>query len=435
MEPMSSQSITDQSNPSEPVVPSLEVWRQQLAWRLLRALVVVGGLAAAMGVYQAYVEAMFWQIPPRLGFYGLLVVVALWRRVSYQVRALVIIGVFGAFGAFNLTQFGVHGESPLFLLSATLAAALFFGRRGGWLALAGAMVIFLGVGWAFTSGAIVVYYPGTTVPRSADWEGWVLITLVFLALDLGLMYAQGYLLARLTAALSQSHHLALDLEAERAGLAQQVTERMRNAELAWQETEAARRRLAEEVWLTVGQAQLNDRMRGEQELTALADNVLRQLCRYLEVPVGALYLREGDAVRLIGRYAYKPRPDHPDRFRIGEGVVGQAAQDGELRVISDLPADTLPVMSGLGQVLPYYLVLAPFAYEGQLSGVVELAGFAELEALQLEFLRRVLESLAVAFNTAQNRAQINELVAELQSQAQELRTQELAMITRDHAHP
>lgn len=241
---------------------------------------------------------------------------------------------------------------------------------------------------------------------------------------MGLEYTQGYLLDHLGAALDWSQRLSHNLEVERAGLEQQVTERTHNAETAWREAEAARQRLAEEVWLTVGQAQLNDRMRGEQELATLADNVLRQLCRYLEVPVGALYLREGDAVRLIGRYAYQPRPGHPECFRLGEGLVGQAAQDGELRVLSDLPADTLPVVSGLGQALPSSLVLAPFAYEGQLSGVVELAGFTELETLQLEFLRRVLENLAVAFNTAQNRARINKLVAELQSQAQELRARE-----------
>jgi CheY-like chemotaxis protein len=57
-------------------------------------------------------------------------------------------------------------------------------------------------------------------------------------------------------------------------------------------------------------------------------------------------------------------------------------------------------------------------------GVVELGTLQEFNTLQLEFLHKVLESVAVAFTTARARQRVNELLEETRRQAEELQAQE-----------
>jgi methyl-accepting chemotaxis protein len=51
---------------------------------------------------------------------------------------------------------------------------------------------------------------------------------------------------------------------------------------------------AEQNWFKTGQAELNDRMRGEQDVDVLARNTISFLAEYLNAQVGALYLTESD---------------------------------------------------------------------------------------------------------------------------------------------
>lgn len=133
METMLSQPITDQPESSGYIL-NLEIWRRQLAWLLLRMGMVVGGLIIVMAIYRAYVEDFTWRIPLYLGLYGVLGTLVFRGRASYRVPMLVMIGAMGAFGAANLTQFGINAESSLVLLSAALLTSIFFwplGRLGG----------------------------------------------------------------------------------------------------------------------------------------------------------------------------------------------------------------------------------------------------------------------------------------------------------------
>ena len=106
--------------------------------------------------------------------------------------------------------------------------------------------------------------------------------------------------------------------------------------------------------------------------------------------------------------------------------MGQAALDGRLRTLTlaDIPADTLRITSGLGGAPPRQVILVPFAHNKQVNGVIELGVLTEMSAAQIEFLRRSRESIALAFNTAGTRNQVDRLLAETQHQAAELLAQQ-----------
>ena len=54
-----------------------------------------------------------------------------------------------------------------------------------------------------------------------------------------------------------------------------------DAEQAKKEIEIANQTLETQIWQTTGQAQLNDKIRGQQDIPTLANSVTQQLCHYL----------------------------------------------------------------------------------------------------------------------------------------------------------
>jgi hypothetical protein len=223
------------------------------------------------------------------------------------------------------------------------------------------------------------------------------------------------------------------LQAIRASLEDRVAERTRNAEAARQEAEmarceaeAARREAEAEKDRVQAIHALDDIMRGEQDMRVLANNVMGHLCRYLGAQVGALFvLDQARAVlELAGGYAYAPDERLATQFKLGEGLVGQAALERRALTLAPAPGNGLIIASGFGQHTPRSILIAPFLYEGQVGGVMELGALAEFAPTQIEFLGRAAGNIAIAFNTAQTRARLNDLLAQTQQQAEELQAQE-----------
>jgi GAF domain-containing protein len=171
-------------------------------------------------------------------------------------------------------------------------------------------------------------------------------------------------------------------------------------------------------------------MRDEQDLLTLANQVIQHLCHYLDARVGTLFVLQEEALHLAGAYAYMPGTT---QFEPGQGLVGQAARDGQPIVVRDVPAGYLPIASGLGDTPPRQIAIWPLLYEGQVLGAIELALLDDLSPTQTQFLDRAAERLAIALHTAQSRARIDELLAETQAQARELalREEELQAINEE----
>jgi CheY-like chemotaxis protein/HAMP domain-containing protein/putative methionine-R-sulfoxide reductase with GAF domain len=186
--------------------------------------------------------------------------------------------------------------------------------------------------------------------------------------------------------------------------------------------EIANKALEAQIWQTTGQAQLNDKMRGEQDMLALANSVIQQLCHYLQAQLGALYIVEDHSLKLTGSYAYNGQKPN-DHFKFGDGLVGQTALEKKPMLVTDVPNDNITIRSGFNELVPGNIILLPFLYEEQVVGVIELGTLTEFSQAQLDFMETALASIAIAFNTAQARARIDELLAQTQQQAEELQAQ------------
>ncbi|WP_114782661.1 response regulator [Botryobacter ruber] len=177
-------------------------------------------------------------------------------------------------------------------------------------------------------------------------------------------------------------------------------------------------------WLLTGSSELNDLMRGEQEIGALAQEVVRKLTVYLDALVGAIYLAENDHLKLAGSYAFQFRKENNNTIKLGEGLVGQAALEKKPIIFTQVPEDYIKIKSGLGNTPPKNIVVYPFLYDGQLKGVIEIGAAHAFSEHDLKFLETVTENIGIAFNSSQSRTILKELLEETQKQAEELEAQQ-----------
>jgi CheY-like chemotaxis protein/CHASE3 domain sensor protein len=176
-----------------------------------------------------------------------------------------------------------------------------------------------------------------------------------------------------------------------------------------------------ESWLRTGQIGLSEIMQGDQPLDKLGDNVLDFLAQYLDAQVGAIFIAESGHFRRVAGFAL---PATADVIRPGDGLAGQAAKANRPLRVRDVPADYLPIGSGVGSGKPGELLIAPVSIDGMVHAVLELGFFGAADAEKQELLNRVSESIAVAVRTSKDRSRLEELLQETQQQAEELQTRE-----------
>ncbi|MGE3508611.1 MAG: response regulator [Vicinamibacterales bacterium] len=176
-----------------------------------------------------------------------------------------------------------------------------------------------------------------------------------------------------------------------------------------------------ETWLRAGLAAFRGRIQGEQRLDVLGDHVLQFFSEFLNARAGVVFRGSEGALHRVSTFA---APQATALVREGETLAGECARQNRLMLITDVPAGYLPVSSGLGEVDPRQLLVAPAAADGEVLGVVELAFLHHLASHEVELCSRVLESLGVAFRGASDRSRLEELLEETQRQAEELQTQQ-----------
>jgi len=179
-------------------------------------------------------------------------------------------------------------------------------------------------------------------------------------------------------------------------------------------------------WLKTGQTQLNERMRGEQEPIPLIQNLLNYLADYLNIQVGVFFLVEADRLKLVSSYAYKQRKRNDNEFKLGEGLVGQAALEKKSLLFSQVPEEhiNLSIHSGLGTSLPHDIFVLPLIYEQQVLGILELAVARHFTKLEIEFIEQIADHVAISFKSAQSRLRMQSLLEESQQLTESLQEQQ-----------
>ncbi|GAB3323258.1 response regulator [Larkinella ripae] len=174
-------------------------------------------------------------------------------------------------------------------------------------------------------------------------------------------------------------------------------------------------------WLQTGTVQLNEALRDERDLNQLANNLIATLTRYLDAPIGTVYIIDNDAsFKLAGSYAAH---HSPATVKIGEGLVGEVIRNKKPLVVHDLPADYLKVNSSLGSTPPTALIIVPLVYARVCIGAIEIGLLRKPESLEIRFLEDNLESIAIGINAALDYVKLQNFLEETQAQSEELQAQ------------
>lgn len=178
-------------------------------------------------------------------------------------------------------------------------------------------------------------------------------------------------------------------------------------------------------WLKIGEVELNEKMRGEQDISALSASIVTYIAKYLNAQIGAVYIKtKEDTFELLGSYAYNRGKGLSNEIRAGEGLAGQAALEKQTILITNIPEDYIKIVSGVGEGVPKNIVITPFVYENEVLGIIELASFNEFTDIQLQFIEKVSSNIAITIHSAEARIKMKDLLAKTMEQSEELQSQQ-----------
>jgi len=191
----------------------------------------------------------------------------------------------------------------------------------------------------------------------------------------------------------------------------------------------------EQDWLKTNLAKFSSMMQGQKNLDTVSRLIMSELTPLVSAHHGAFFMMdqesEGPVLKLVATYAYKERKSVSNRFRPGEGLVGQCALEKKTILLTRVPADYIQISSGLGESPPQSIIVLPVLFEGEMKAVIELASFNTFSAIHQIFLDQLTGSIGVVLNmiganmrTEQLLLQSQGLTQELQSQSQELTVQQ-----------
>ena len=109
---------------------------------------------------------------------------------------------------------------------------------------------------------------------------------------------------------------------------------------------------------------------------------------------------------------------------MGQGLLGQCAVDGRRMLITSLPADVVPIRSGLFKATPNNVVVLPVLYEGQVKAVIELGSVGSFTDLQISFLEQLTAGIGIVLNSIEATMQTEGLLQQSQQLATELQTRQ-----------
>lgn len=178
-------------------------------------------------------------------------------------------------------------------------------------------------------------------------------------------------------------------------------------------------------WLKTGEAELNEKTRGEQDIVTLSTNIITYITKYVNAQVGVVYIKtKDDTFNIFGSYAHDRRENLSKEIKLGEGIIGQAALEKQTIVITNVPENYIKIASGIGEGAPRNILVTPFIYENEVLGVIELGSFNEFTQLQLRFIEQISSSIAITIHSSEVRLKMKELLHKTMEQSEELQSQQ-----------
>jgi putative methionine-R-sulfoxide reductase with GAF domain len=136
----------------------------------------------------------------------------------------------------------------------------------------------------------------------------------------------------------------------------------------------------------------------EITLAEFSQKLLSFLAAEKEISQGVFFVADTlngtPVLKFLSAYAHHSPDDNDRIIEFGEGFPGQAAKDGKIIIINDIPEGYMPIESGLGKSSPVSLIIIPVKHEGKVLAVIELASFHKFTENDEQFFGQISQSVA-----------------------------------------
>ena len=215
--------------------------------------------------------------------------------------------------------------------------------------------------------------------------------------------------------------ITVDAQGEVAVLKDNINEMIRNLRDTTQKN-------TEQDWLKTNLAKFSRMLQGQRDLMNVGRMVLSELCPVVAAQQAEFYVLDNEEdkprLTLLASFASEGKEQIGKQIGLGQGVVGQCAEEKRKIVLDNLPPDYIRISSGLGSASPRSVLVLPLIFEGQVKGVLELASFEGFNPSHQALLDQLTESIGIVLNTIEANMRTEDLLTQSQSLAQQLQTRQ-----------
>lgn len=178
-------------------------------------------------------------------------------------------------------------------------------------------------------------------------------------------------------------------------------------------------------WITSGRAELDETIRGEENIVSLSSKAISYICKYLNAQIGAIYIKTDDQTfKLIGSYAYDTSKSLCNQVKIDEGIIGQSALEKQTILMTNIPEDYIKIVSGTGEATPKNILVTPCVYLNEVECMLEIGSLDKITDVQIKFIEQISESIAISISVTKAHIKMKQLLDKTLIQSEELQAQQ-----------
>lgn len=180
-------------------------------------------------------------------------------------------------------------------------------------------------------------------------------------------------------------------------------------------------------WSNQGTALFNELLKNDTEdIRILGDGILKILVKHIRANQAALYIinTEEQCLERISTYAYGKKRFLDNRINLDSGLIGQCAKEKETIYLKEIPVDYVKITSGLGEATPRNILIVPLKNRDQINGVLEIASLEIFKENKIEFVEKIVETIAAFIANQKATDQTKKLLEESKLKAENLALQE-----------
>lgn len=181
-------------------------------------------------------------------------------------------------------------------------------------------------------------------------------------------------------------------------------------------------------WMQTSIVKISELLQGEKTINELGNQILVALAQILDIQIASVFFNNNRELILTSSYSYNVRKSNSNKFKFGEGLIGQSALEQKMLIYTDVPDDYISIKSGLGEITPHVIVVIPLVYQKEVIAVIEMGSTKEITQVKLDFLSQISENIALAFNSINTRTEMKVLLTKTQAQAEELKVQQEELV-------